>query len=508
MASASAREMRRRVDEIAASRSRSFFVVLVAFIAGVAAAALVNHWFDDAWLSYILLVLLAAGLLLPARAMRFACLVLFALGLGVVRYNASIIPPFVPSVTDSVGKEVVYTGRAAELAPRDERTGVTLEGVTARDGTRLAGKMLVWVSPTKSIALGDELAFRCKTEAPKPFDGFAYDRYLASKGVYAICWHPASLDVRAKHVVTLFTLLASLRTTLMDTIGEVITEPASSFVSGTLFGGTTGLDPDLKQDFATTGLSHVMAASGYNVSIFTELILIGLMRSWLGRRRALYVVGALVVAYVILAGASPPIVRAGIMAAVVLSSLWFGRVTSMRNLLTLAAAIMLMANPRLLLDDVGFQLSFLATVGIVLLSARYERALAFIPNRFELRASAAASLAAIVMTTPVMLWQFGSFSVIAPIANLLVLPWIPYLMGAGAIALFVGLVNPWVGSIVGLPAWLLGSAVLQVIDWLAAVPFASVGVPFAHPVAVASAVVLGIYLAHLRRADQDHPLPF
>lgn len=494
MALGFAREWRGRMEEIAASRSRSFFVVLASFIVGIALAALVEHWFDDAWLSYAMLVLLAAGLLVRSRSVRLVCLVIFAFGLGIVRFNATIIPPFVPSVVDSIGQEVVYTGRAADLSIKAARTSVTLDQVKSRDGTLLAGKLLVWLPAKTEVALGDDLAFRCKTEAPQPFDGFAYDRLLASRGVFAVCWSPASLDVRATGGWTIFTLLDRLRDYFVNQINAVLPEPAASFTIGTIFGGTLGLGADLQQEFATTGLSHVMAASGYNVAIFSELILVGLMRSFLGRRRALFVVAGLIFAYVILAGGSAPVVRAGIMAAIVLASLWFGRVASMKNVLVLAAAIMLLANPRLLLDDVGFQLSFLATIGIVVLAKRYERTVAFLPDLVDLRASAAASLAAIVMTTPVMLWHFGAVSLIAPLANLLVLPWIPYLMGAGMIALIASVIHPELGAIVALPAWGLATLLLRLIDWFAAVPFASVNVPFAHGAAGVSALALIAYL--------------
>ncbi|HBR80517.1 MAG: ComEC/Rec2-related protein [Candidatus Uhrbacteria bacterium GW2011_GWE2_45_35] len=409
----------------------------------------------------------------PSRSLFIVLLVLL-LGLSVKAIFFS--EPVSPSVRDYVDKETVITGTiAGEIIQREAAQEITLKN--AEIGGELPnGKIMVRLPKFQDFSTGDILEFRCELIVPEPFDGFDYAAYLESRGIYAVCYQPKSLAVQGKAEWNIGDALLSLRLAMIERLGKIFPEPHAAFMSGVLFGGSQGLSQDMKDDFSETGLSHVMAASGYNVSIFSQILLLLLMRSTLGRRRAIIVSGLFVILYIFLAGATPPVIRAGIMATTVMLGTWLGRKPHAGNLLLTSAFLMMVFNPRLI-SDVGFQLSFAATGGLMLLSSWFGERVKFIPETFGLRESCSASLAAISATLPIMLWHFGSTSFIAPLVNLLVLPWIPYLMLLGGIALGIGWLSIPLGAIVAVPAAALSSFVLLLVTWFGALPFASVTLP-------------------------------
>jgi competence protein ComEC len=407
---------------------------------------------------------------------RVVVAVLFFSFLALFRFNQTFLNPVYPSVLDYVDKEVVMTGTIdGEIVPRETSQEAKLKNVKI-NGISLEGKILIRLPQFQNFSFNDILEFRCQLITPENFNGFDYQNYLASRGIYAICYQSESLVVQGNSGWSITSSLLSLRQVMISRLGKIFPEPHAAFMSGVLFGGSAGLSDDLKGDFSKTGLSHVMAASGYNVSIFSQLLLLVLMRSVLGRKRALVVSGFLVIVYIFLAGATPPVIRAGIMAATVMLGTWLGRSPHVGNLLLLSGALMLFVSPRLI-SDVGFQLSFASTAGLMLLGNWFEKRTDFIPKIFGLRESVSASLAAISATLPIMLWHFGAVSVIAPLVNLLVLPWIPYLMLLGGVALVIGWLSPLLGTLAAIPGSALSYFILLLINWFGAVSFSSMALP-------------------------------
>jgi competence protein ComEC len=406
----------------------------------------------------------------PSKGL-FLILLVFIVGLSTKAIFFSKITS--SSIRDFVGKEVVMTGTiAGEIIQRESAQEATLKDVEI-GGERQKGKILARLPKFQIFFLGDILEFRCELVVPEPFEGFDYAVYLENRGVYAVCYRLEELVVQGKAAWRATDYLLLLRLAMIERLGKIFPEPHAAFMSGVLFGGSGGLSEDLKGDFSRTGLSHVMAASGYNVSIFSSMLLTLLMRSALGRRRAIVVSGLFVIFYIFLAGATPPVIRAGIMAATVMLGVWLGRKPHAGNLLLLSAFLMMIFNPKLIID-VGFQLSFGATAGLMLFGNWFGERIKFIPEIFGLRESCAASLAAILATLPIMLWHFGTISLVAPLVNLLVLPWIPYLMLLGGVALGLGWLLLPLGTIAAIPAAALSSLILLLINWFAAFDFASV----------------------------------
>ncbi|MBI4257126.1 ComEC/Rec2 family competence protein [Candidatus Uhrbacteria bacterium] len=404
----------------------------------------------------------------------------------------TLFPQNLPSIADVPSSAVRVEGLvSAEVERRVDGQRIELERVRYADETK-EGKLLVWAPLYPLVEYGDSLVFNCRVERPVPFEGFAYDRYLATKGIYAVCFQPQYIDVHPTTSWSVVRVILAIKTFATDTLREGLPEPHASFLSGLLFGGSTALSGDLKDDFRETGTSHILAASGYNVSIFSITFLSFIMSTRLGRRRGLILTTILLVVYVIIAGASAAVVRAGIMGFLVVLEKWISRKAYMLNVLLLTASLMLLFNP-FVLYDVGFQLSFIATIAIVTLTKPWSERLDFVPDVIGLRQAFAGSLAATVLTLPIVLWHFGTVSLVSPFANLLVLPLVPYAMATTGIGLVGGILFGPIGQYVSLPAWALSNVMLRLVEVFGSIPFALAQVTHARLLAVAVAVILFLF---------------
>lgn len=409
-------------------------------------------------------------------------------------FVVSLFSQDVPSIANVPSSSIRVAGTVdAEVERRIDGQRVVLNEVLYADESR-EGRLLVWTPLYPEISFGDRIVFNCRVQRPQPFNGFAYDTYLATKGIYAMCQNPQYIDVLASDRMSIIGVLLAIKGHALGTLRNILPEPHASFLSGLLFGGSSALSDDLKDDFRATGVTHILAASGYNVSIFSVTFLSFILSTRIRRHRGLLLTSLLLVAYVLLAGASAAVVRAGIMGGLVLLERFISRKAYLLNVFLLTASVMFLFNP-LLLYDVGFQLSFVATAAIMLFTKPLSDRFDFIPDTIGLRASFAGSLAATIFTLPLILWHFGQVSIISVFANLLVLPLVPYAMAATFIALCIGVLSGPLGLFAALPSWALGNVMLTIITLFGSIPFALVEPAYARLLGVVIGVLLlGIWM--------------
>jgi len=168
------------------------------------------------------------------------------------------------------------------------------------------------------------------------------------------------------------------------------------------------------------------------------------------------------------------------MGTIALLAQTFGRATRMRNILVIVCLIMLLFNPKVLIWDAGFQLSFLATIGLIYFVPILKKYMMWLPKIFTIRESLTTTLSAIVLTTPLILFQFGRFSLLAPLANLLILPVIPVNMAVGFLAVVGGLIWQPIGQVTGWVSWVILTYVLKLTEVLAALQWALLPIPNLH----------------------------
>ncbi len=208
--------------------------------------------------------------------------------------------------------------------------------------------------------------------------------------------------------------------------------------------------------------------------IMTQVLLFLALAIGLWRNQAFYFVLIILILYITMIGAPASAVRAGIMAGLLLLAQKVGRLRSANRAVVFAATIMLLINPLLLKSDVGFQLSFVAVLGIIYLKPIFDQKISKWPNPYFLKDILTMTLAAQLSTLPILIFHFGRLSLISPLANLLIVPLLPLIMISGIILVFSGLIWLPLAKIIAWPAWLLLSYVIKIIDYLSLFPIPAI----------------------------------
>ncbi len=448
-------------------------------IAGFAGGILAYSFLPNTWPGVAALVVVAGALfLLPRTKVSLLASVfvfLAALGMARVMFVPTTLPePFRELVGSSVQIEGVVV---ADPDVREVNQRLTIETQTEGATTRV----LVVAPVYPEVRYGELIRAEGTFSLPEAFatDGgrtFSYDTFLAKEGVFALLKN-AEIEVIAPRSG----ILASIRGALsdfkfagIDALARALPEPHSSLAAGLILGGKQGLGATLLDDFIASGLVHIVVLSGYNVMIVAEFVLRAF--GFLPKRRAALLGALTIAAFVLAAGAGAASVRAGIMAGVAVFGRATGRTYDAFRALLLAGVLMVLISPLTLAFDPGFQLSFIATLGLIFGAPLVERRLAFIQSAF-LREIAAATIAAQASVLPLLLYQNGLFSLVALPANLLVLPIIPLTMLASALAGVAGFLLPGIAPILAFPAYLLLSYVISVVEVAAQLPLATLSLP-------------------------------
>ena len=306
--------------------------------------------------------------------------------------------------------------------------------------------------------------------------------------------------------------LEGLRRSAGEALTRVLPEPEAGLAAGILIGLRDRVDRDLAAAFTTAGVSHVVAISGWNIAIVAAAI--GAMAGRLGRRRRSVVTIVAIVAYVAFAGASASVVRAALMAGVVLLARETGRAGRAAAALGWAATLLLITDPSLI-SDAGFQLSSLATAGLIAWATPLTAWIESIGRGrlpHWLAESLGVSMAAQAATLPIILVSFGRLAILSPIVNLLVVPLVAPAMAAGILALAGGLalgagVPSILGAVVAAPGWVILRILVMVVQTTAGLPFASVTLVPPFDVAAAGVATAGLRRGHLVAPQAAAPGP-
>ena len=353
------------------------------------------------------------------------------------------------------------------------------------------GTILVVAKKYPAYQYGDKIAIVGKLQTPKSSEDFDYQKYLAKDDIYSIVYYPEIELAGSGQSNWLMTKLLVVKNKFKDSISRTLSEPQGAFLGGLLLGEKRGLPPDLMVSFSRTGTTHIIALSGYNITIIA-VALMALFNFFLVRRQiSFWLSVGIIVLFVLVTGAAASAVRAAVMGILVLLAQQVGRLYQIRNALVLAGAIMVYLNPRVLVWDLGFQLSFAATLGLVYILPILQKwfipdedekkfvygqvnAKAFVKSLKSVKLILATTLAAQIAVLPLLVINFGQLSLIAPLANLLILPLIPITMFFGFMAATLGIFWVVAGQTLGWLAWLFLTYEIKITEWLATIPLAAV----------------------------------
>lgn len=482
------------IEKILQSKSKLFALWCACFLVGVTVASFFEIKLDPtvAWLVIgggIVAVLfvnkIKADNLSVSLVVMAVCFVI-----GAARYGL-VFP------RDSPTRVEFYEG-ATELvgiidAEPDRRLDSTRYIVAARavNGVTVQGRVLVKNDRYPQFAYGDVVQIQCRLKRPEPIvdeatgQTFRYDLYLALQKVFVVCNQPQITRVASNRGGLVFSLILKGKNALAAKISQLWPEPEASFMAGLLYGYRGGLG-SLNELFSRTGVTHIVAVSGFNISVIATILITVATYACVPRQKAFWLVSLGIVGFVIFTGASASVVRAGVMGIISLLAKHVGRAARIGNVMLVAATIMVLQNPLVLWFDAGFQLSFLSTLGLVYVSPLLARWQNYLPTWLGLQESLLSTMSAIIATLPLILYQFGRLSLVAPVVNMLILWLISWLMFAGTVAVALSFVSPTIGALAAWPAHLGMQYIVWVVRWFAGLSWASVDMRVPAVVAVAA----------------------
>lgn len=466
------------------SKSKIFLIACLVFISGIAAASFLPLKYlsrEIWWFAAAVFFLALTVWFWPRKVFLSAAVLFFALW----RYSLSLpadAPDKIWHYNGRIVKVLGYVGDEPDVREANQKLKINAEKLSFSNGSSVSvnGKILATADLYPEYKYGDELELDCELEQPEEINGFAYDRYLARYDIYSVCYYPKANATGKNLGNPVYAKIFALKEKIAGVIDAGMSEPESSLARPIVFGGQRGVAPDTKLDFQKTGLTHIMAVSGFNVSILAAVVMAALLGAGVSRQRAFYLAVILLAGYIVLVGLPASAMRAGLMGFLVLWALKLGRLNKITNSLVLTAAILLLINPKLLRDDAGFQLSFLALAGLVyvypILEALREKIK--LPKLKGLSDGLLITLAAQVFTLPILAYNFSQISLIAPLANLAVLWTLPILTVLVLIAIPLGAFLPGLSFIFFLPGLVLTKYILAAVKYLAALPFSYLTVDY------------------------------
>lgn len=354
---------------------------------------------------------------------------------------------------DFLGSPVKFLGViVAEPEAREFNTRVLVQvsrgGLTTPD--ELVGKKILVTldrySPV-TYSYGDELDVNGVLELPENFTGqtgreFDYVNYLASKGVSFQAKMPRVQVVGHDPPSRIIAALITIKQAFVRRIESALSEPQSSLASGILIDGKRAVNASMQEEFKRAGIVHIVVLSGYNVTVVVDAIF-KMFTLFLPRLASIGAAAGGVILFALMTGATSTVIRASVMALLALLSRANFKNYDPGRALFLAALIMVLFNPRLLLHDPSFQLSCLATFGVIFIVPVYEKFFRWLPERFGLREFVGSTVIVQFFLLPLLIYMSGTVSLVALPVNFIVTPVVPAAMLASfvmtcAAFLFVG----------------------------------------------------------------------
>ncbi len=352
-------------------------------------------------------------------------------------------------------QKVVLVGRSTEDSYYGDKSQIqfTVENI-AINGQRLQGKVQI-------KGFGEPMVYRHDLVE-------VTGKLYKTRGGKQAGISFSDIDVLARSTST----IENLRREFIAGMQNALPEPAASFATGLLIGQRSLLPDRVSEVLLVAGLTHIVAVSGYNLTIIVRAVRQVLKR--FSRFQILALSSALIYIFLLITGYSPSIVRASLVSMLSLVAWYFGRQFKPLLLILLAAAVTGFLNPYYVWADIGWYLSFLAFFGVLVLAPLLQTR--FFGQRKVplLGAVAIESFAAQLMTLPLIMMIFGRISLVGLIANIIIVPLVPYAMLFGVFSGFGGMFVPTIAGWFALPARLLLNLMLWLAAWFAKWPHAQI----------------------------------
>ena len=484
---------------------RIFYGICFGFVFGVLLRSFlfVNFYFT------ILIGILAFALILFFSFISknkwgiIASIFALAFCFGIFRFNMVDIPA--PAVFESqVDQKISLSGKIIDEPDiRENNQKLTIEVLAPQDLAFKDSKARSFPAKTKILATvnfgqdfkyGDEIKFSGKLEKPSNFitdqgKNFDYVNYLRKDGIFYVMNYPDAEIISRGNGNKIKNLLFSFKEKFLEKMN--LESPESLLMGGLILGEKSSFNQSLRQSFIDTGTIHIVALSGYNITIVAEwfMKLFAFLPKNIGIGMGIFAI----LFFILMTGGTSTAIRAGIMATLALIARATGRNYDVARALLLAGVFMIILNPFVLAYDVSFQLSFIATTAVIFFTPRIEKYFLWVTARFGFRDVVSVTCAAYIFVLPFILYKMGNLSLVALPANILILPFIPITMLLGFLTGFAGFIWHIFAAPFGYISYLFLHYELGVISFFSHLPFAAFSIPNFPLLLTATAYAYFIY---------------
>lgn len=374
-----------------------------------------------------------------------------------------------------------FTGRiVAEPEKRESSRKIIFQPET-ESGQKIDSdeKIILTVNPSINFKYGDIISVKGKLQKPENFQSenkieFDYINFLAKDKIFYQIYRPEIILIKQEN--SLFKSLFSFKEIFITSINKILPSPHAELVGGILLGLKSSLGEQLEIDFRRVGLIHIIVLSGYNITIISVAILAILF--FLPIRIRLLTGLVAISLFAIIVGAGATVIRASIMSTIAITGQFFHKTYDVNKALFIAGIVMVYINPYILIYDPSFQLSFLATYGLINFSEKIKNLAKFIPEKFGFKEVVVSTIATQIAVFPLLAKMIGEISIISIFVNIITLPTIPPAMLLGFLTGITSMLNIKIISLsISFLAFLNLDYVIKVTEYFSRIPFATVKLP-------------------------------
>ncbi len=468
--------------------SKLFLYFCLSFIVGIFVGSFLGFPapLDVYYLMGLILGILLISVFWPKKKLVVIGFCILFLTVGISRHQAvSLSRTVLDSEQNDKETAVVLEGVVAGEPNFGKNTAKLTIKVENLDGENANGKILITTYRYPEYQYGDKLKIIGKLESPPILEGFNYKDFLKKEGIYSVMsWPKIELLGSGFGNPTMKTLF-SLKNKLEENLNKIMSPPESAILEALLFGNEENFSKDWKNKLNITGTRHITAVSGMNITIIANILMGFLISIGFWRKHAFYFTVLILILYILMIGAPASAVRAGIMAGLLLLAQHLGRLNSASRAVVFASVLMLAINPLLLRFDVGFQLSFLAIMGMIYFGPYFYEKFKKVPEIFGIRLALTSTISAQIFTLPILVYNFGRISLFSIPANILIVPWLPLITVYGFIIAFLGIFFLPFSQILSWPVWLILAIFTKIIDFISNLKFSALtlkNVPWILPI--------------------------
>lgn len=448
---------------------------------GVGIASFIPRNYLNEFIYFGVLSLAFVFFILCYRNYRWRLIFLFLsfFCLGLWRYAVSF-PEITPQhVSYYNNQEISIIGRVIndpEIYSQKQKIVLEVSEVDTKAG--IQGKILVYARIFPKFNYGEALLMFGKLSAPENFENFSYERFLGKQDIYSVSYYPQIQKINKRYENNLMHRIIGYKTRIRNIINRGLLEPEAGILRAMLLGEKYAVGDDIKELFARTGVSHILAISGMHIGVFIIIFLQIILMLGFNRRSSFYITSMILLFYIALIGWPPSATRAAIMGLVVMFALHVGRINKAINSLAISAVVLLLINPKFLRDDIGFQLSFLAIIAIIYIFPKLEsgfQKFKIYQNRYikNIIKIFLITISIQILTLPILLFNFNFFSLVSPVANIFIIWALPFILFFSMLAIILSLFLSNFTPIFFLPASFLIKYILIVLAEINKIPYSS-----------------------------------